>query len=89
MSARRRSKSLLYGAATRSSSDHGLGVENAEVECIGREYLRSSKVDIVSLDGRAQIMSFQQCSVAQTPGRTPVSVMTSGTNAKHPMRIQK
>jgi hypothetical protein len=53
------------------------------------EYLRRSKVDIVSLDGRAKIKSFEQCAVAQTPGRTPVSVMTSGTNAKHPIRIQK
>ena len=36
------------------SSDRGLGLEkNAEVECIARESLQRSKVDIVSLNGRA------------------------------------
>jgi hypothetical protein len=52
-------------------------------------YLRRNKVDTVSPDGRAQIKREEPYSVAQTPVRTPVSVMTSGTNAKHPIRIQK
>ena len=71
------------------SSDRGLGEEkNARLSASVAEFLQRSKVDIVSLDG-GPIKSVEPCSVDQTPGRTPVSVMTSGTNAKHPIRIQK
>jgi hypothetical protein len=69
-------------------SDHGRDVEK-NAECISRRVPSEEQGRHRQLRWESPNKELEQCSVAQTPGRTPVSVMTSGTNAKHPIRIQK